>query len=479
MNKFIALLYQSFLAHQNNTCLRIEDKKYSYKDVLLISSQIREQLKDTKNQNIGLYLTDDVYMYAAILAIWFEGKTYVPIHPEFPINKNLNIIEQAEICTIISSENFPTDYKVSAIDSTRNLVVENSIPKESSNATNAYILFTSGSTGDPKGVPIKFSNLEYFSKSFEETFGKVQTEDQVLQMFELTFDLSVMSYLIPWLNGATVVSLHKKETKFLQILDLLEANEITIALMVPSILNLIIPYLDPEIKNESLRLNLFCGEALLKKQIEGWQNFIPNANIYNVYGPTENTIFCTYYHVENPIKERNGIISIGKSMPYNNLSFVDKNIEGELLLSGKLLSEKYWKNETKTNEAFVKINDTLHYKTGDWCMKDDDGDFFYLNRIDFQAKINGFRIELSEVEFFANQKLHNAISVALINKDDADNDYLVLFVNDQNVDKNELISYLKQQLPEYSVPTKVIFIENYPVNTSGKIDRKELKNILK
>ena len=112
-------------------------------------------------------------------------------------------------------------------------------------------------------------------------------------------------------------------------------------------------------------------------------------------------------------------------------------------------------------------------------MKDDDGDFFYLNRIDFQAKINGFRIELSEVEFFANQKLHNAISVALINKDDADNDYLVLFVNDQNVDKNELISYLKQQLPEYSVPTKVIFIENYPVNTSGKIDRKELKNILK
>ncbi|WP_449399784.1 AMP-binding protein [Chryseobacterium wanjuense] len=284
MNSFIENLYQSFLQHQKNICLSIEDKNYTYEDVLNTAGQIRHQLQSVSSQNIGLYLTDDIYMYASILAIWFEGKTYVPIHPDFPLTKNLNVIRQADIDTILSSVETKENFEIHVIDTQKTFETDALPPKESELANNAYILFTSGSTGNPKGVPIQFSNLYYFSESFHSTFGKLTPEDNVLQMFELTFDLSVMSYLIPFLNGAKVIGLHKKETKFLQILDLLEANEITVALMVPSILNLIIPYLDPSIQNESLRLNLFCGEALLVKQIEGWRDFIPNASIHNVYG---------------------------------------------------------------------------------------------------------------------------------------------------------------------------------------------------
>lgn len=476
MNHFIENLYQSFSQHGTNTCLSIEDQNYSYGDILGLSSQIRQQLHNVASQNIGIYLSDDAYMYASILAVWFEGKTYVPIHPDFPLTKNLNVIRQADIDTILSSVAPRENFGVDIIDTQKELTAESTPPRESSLENNAYILFTSGSTGNPKGVPIQFSNLYYFSESFHSTFGKLTPQDQVLQMFELTFDLSVMSYLIPWLNGATVVGLHRKETKFLQILDLLEADKITVALMVPSILNLIIPYLDPAIKNESLRLNLFCGEALLVKQVEGWKDFVPNASIYNVYGPTENTIFCTFYKVGSPIKEKRGIISIGKPMENSDMGFADENTrEGELLLSGKLLARSYWKNEEKTHEAFIQKNGKTYYRTGDWCLKDEDGDYFYVNRIDFQAKINGFRVELAEIEFFANQKLENAISIAVIHKDKNGSDSLVLFINDLKAQEEMISAHLKNHLPEYCIPSKIIKLEKFPTNTSGKIDRNELK----
>lgn len=478
MNVFIEKLYRSFLNNSQNIGLCIENKNFTYAEILAISNQIRYQISNNEAQNIGLYLTDDVFMYASILALWFEGKTYIPIHPDFPLNKNLNVIKQAEIKTILSSVPLNAELGCFCLDTRENLGQYDSLPKNVELSSSAYILFTSGSTGDPKGVPITFSNLYYFAQSFKSTFGNLAKEDKVLQMFELTFDLSVMSYLIPWLSGSTIVGLHKKEAKSLQILDLLEANEITVALMVPSILNLIIPYLDPDIKNESLRLNLFCGEALIVKQIDNWKNFIPNAAIYNVYGPTENTIFCTAYKIENNVKEKNGIISFGKSLSDSNLSLLDEqNGEGELLLSGKLLAKSYWKNEQKTSEAFINIDNEIFYKTGDWCLKDQDGDYFYLNRIDFQAKINGFRVELSEIEYFVNEKLQNGISVAVVTKDKSNNDILTVFINEHNVQEEELSLHLKTNLPEYMIPSKIIKIENYPINTSGKIDRNELKKL--
>lgn len=479
MNKFIESLYYSFKKNSDNICLQIENNDYTYAEVYGFAQQIRSQLQNTDSHNIGVYLTDDVYMYASILAIWFEGKTYVPLHPTFPISKNLNIIRQAEINIILSSIGVHDHFGIEILNSTENLGKQETFPKNSPLSNNAYILFTSGSTGSPKGVPIQFSNLFYFADSFHKTFGNLSPTDNVLQMFELTFDLSVMSYLIPWLNGAKIVALHKKETKFLQILDLLEADEITVALMVPSILNLIIPYLDAQTQNKSLRLNLFCGEALLTKQIEEWKDFIPNAHIYNVYGPTENTIFCTYYKIEENIKQKNGIISIGKSMINSNMEFnEDEADQGELLLSGKLLAQSYWKNDDKTKESFLTKNGKIFYKTGDCCIRDKDGDYFYVNRIDFQAKINGFRVELSEIEYFANQKLQNAISIAVVSKDAGNNDILILFINDTTVDVSELLSHLKKHLPDYCIPSKFIKLENFPVNTSGKTDRIELKKMI-
>lgn len=479
MNILIKKLHESFLKNTDNICFRMDEKTYSYGEVLNFASQIRLQIQEIKEQNIGLYLTNEIFMYAAILAIWFEGKTYVPIHPDFPANKNLKILGDAEISTIISPIELPVDFQsFKHINSTKNFGAEITEPKDFSEEQNAYILFTSGSTGDPKGVPISFSNLYYFTESYYDTFGEIFPEDRVLQMFELTFDVSVVSYLIPWLNGASIVTLNKKEAKFLQILDLLEANEITVAQMVPSILNLMVPYLDPEIKNTSLRSAFVAGEALLSKQTQQWRSFVPNAKLYNSYGPTENTIICITYEIESEPKEKFGIISIGKAMLHNHIRFLnDEENEGELLLSGKLLTKNYWKNEQKDRETFIEIDGTRYYKTGDWCARDEEGNIYYKNRIDFQVKINGFRVELTEIEHFANEFLTNGISVAIAKKDENDNDFLALFVNDPSVDETQLSTHIKQNVPDYMVPSKIIKIETFPVNTSGKIDRNALKNL--
>lgn len=479
-NRILHTLYQSFLENSHRIALQIGENPYTYQDLLLQCSAIRKQLQSRETlQNIGLYLSNDFEMYAALLAIWFEGKTYVPIHPDFPREKNEKILSQAGCDTLLSSIPVHFENNTTQVIHTQNLPSElPSPPKEVPEESFAYILFTSGSTGEPKGVPLSFSNLFHFSEAYEETFGKLSKEDKVLQMFELTFDMSVVSYLMPWLCGATVVGLHGKEVKFLQILDLLEANEITVAQMVPSIANLMLPYLDPNVKNESLRSVFFAGEALLAKSIAEWRKFVPNAQIYNAYGPTENTIVCTAYLIpeENP-KQRNGVLSIGSPMKHNIIRFENnQNTAGELLLGGKLLTQHYWKNPQKDAEVFTEIEGNRLYKSGDWCERDEDGDIFYINRIDFQTKINGYRVELSEIEFFANQICQSGTCVALAVKDNNQNDQIILFSDDHSLTPEHITQHLQQHLPPYMIPSIIKHIPQFPYTLSGKVDRQTLKN---
>ena len=479
MNQLLQDLYQSFRSNSIRTCIVIDDKQYTYQDILELCNNIRFQLRKTSSQNIGLSLTYDAEMYASLLAIWFEGKTYVPIHPDFPDERNLDIIKQASIDFIVSSQSLSEKIKTVIIDTksiTKQDEILEFIPVSIDNY--AYILFTSGSTGVPKGVPITFSNLSYFVDSFNQSFGTINSEDKVLQMFELTFDMSVFSYLLPWLSGATMFGLNTKENKFLQILDLLEEDKLSVAFMVPSIINLIQPFLDGEVVNSSLRLNIFAGEPLLLKQTDIWRKFVPNAEVYNTYGPTENTIICTAYKITDQAKERYGILSIGKPMPHNDIRFENnEENEGELLLGGKLLTNNYWKNEEKNKEAFTIVDGNRYYKTGDWCTRDEEGNIFFKNRIDFQAKINGFRVELTEIEFFANQMDDSILSVAMLVTDKSENNTIALFVNSLAYSEQEILAQLKNSLPSYALPSKVVTLDKYPLNPSGKIDRNQLKNL--
>jgi acyl-coenzyme A synthetase/AMP-(fatty) acid ligase len=308
-------------------------------------------------------------------------------------------------------------------------------------------------------------------------------------MFELTFDLSVMSYLVPLLKGACTYTIPKDKIKFNYIFELMDEHGLTAALMVPSILQYLRPYFD-EIDAPKMKYSLFCGEALPLDVTEEWSKCLPNAEISNVYGPTENTIFCTSYvfNRQKENKDHNGILCIGKPMAGvetvivdNDNNILPKGEKGELCLAGKLLTPGYWKNEEKNKEAFFVTDcnnkPTRFYKTGDLCVEDPNGDYMYLGRIDFQTQIQGYRVELSEVEFHVKAFLDkiNAVAIAFTNK--IGNTEIGLVIESNEMDLKKLFDYLKEKLPSYMIPTQTRFEKTFPLNINGKTDRKVLKQL--
>ena len=483
-------LLLSFDQYAGNNAFCINGVFYTYNQFGEIVSSIRDSVKELRqdNINIGLVANDDIETYAAIIALWLEGKCYVPVNPETPAERNKNVLKQAGVSVVIDSSQQPlfTDF---IVIKSKELVFKeiNLIPNDVSNEALAYIFFTSGTTGVPKGVPISRSNLAGFIKAFFALEIEMDEADKCLQMFELTFDLSVMSYLAPLLKGACVYTIPKDKIKFNYIAELLEEQHLTVALMVPSIIHYLRPYFD-EIDCASMKYSLFCGEALPLDVTKEWADCIPNAKIMNVYGPTEDTIFCTHYTYNRTAENKvsNGLLSIGQPMHETYTIIVNEKNEivkpgekGQLCLGGVQLTPGYWKNEEKNKETFFYTEyngaTTRFYKTGDLCLADGDGDIMYLGRIDSQIKVQGFRVELSEIEFFAKEYLQkiNAVAIAFTNQ--ISNTEIGMVIESGEFDTKELINYMKTKMPGYMIPTQVRFVNSFPLNTNGKIDRKPLK----
>ncbi len=470
----------------------INDQFYTYRILSKNISSIRNSIRANTNideKNIGLIINDDIETYASIIALWLEGNAYVPINPGNPKERNDKIIHLANIKTILNSNDLSIITECKIIFSNR---LDESVcdltPQTIADDELAYIFFTSGTTGEPKGVPITRSNVAAFINAFWEMQLIIDENDKVLQMFDLTFDLSVMSYLVPLLRGACVYTIPTNKIKFNYIFELMDEQGLTIALMVPSILHYLRQYFD-EISAPQMKYSLFCGEALPLDVTEEWSHCLPNAEILNVYGPTENTIFCTAYTFQrnSTNKQHNGILTIGKAMSGVQTIIVDENNQklkvgetGELCLAGELLTPGYWKNNEKDKEAFFFLDhngkSTRFYKTGDLCVEDQDGDILYLGRIDFQTKIQGFRVELSEIEFYVKKFLGNINVVALAITNTIGNSEIGLAIESEEFVTKELFDYLNSKIPAYMIPTKLKFVKSFPLNINGKTDRKNLIN---
>lgn len=488
-------LTSSILENRDKNAFFINGIFYKYEELAQIISNIRSYISDRNKEDekiIGLIANDDLETYASIIALWLEGKAYVPINPETPFERNQNIINEAFIKTVIDSSGIRYFQNIDTIESKKlPTTTINLSPRDFNDKELVYMLFTSGTTGKPKGVPITRENLDGFVKAFWDMGFEINSNDKCLQMFELTFDLSVMSYLIPLLKGACVYTIPKDKIKYGYIFELMEDQELTVSLMVPSILHYLRPYFD-EIDMPKMKYSLFCGEALPLDITNEWSKCLPNARIVNVYGPTEDTIFCTYYDIirDEVNKSNNGVLSIGKPMKGNYTILIDehnrilpKGSTGELCLGGIQLTPGYWNNEEKNNETFFTVDylgkEERFYKTGDLCKTDNDGDLLYLGRIDFQTKIQGFRVELSEIEFYAKEFLKKINVVVIAMKDNIGNTELGMAIEGKQFDPTSMLDHLKLKLPAYMIPKKISFIDVFPLNMNGKTDRNKLESIFK
>ncbi|MBL0043471.1 MAG: AMP-binding protein [Flavobacteriales bacterium] len=282
-------LSASLQTHERESAFLINGESFSYADLARSVSDKKAWIRThlpAAEKIVGIIANDDLHTYASILALWSEGKAYLPIAPEAPLNRNEVIIGKAGLSTVFSSAPFPS-FSIGAVTVTPDFP---SAPFDVSFARCseddvAYVLFTSGTTGQPKGVPITRRNLAAFIDAFDDMGITVGPSDRGLQMFELTFDVSVMSYLVPLLNGACACTIPKGVVKYAFIAELLEEARINLALMVPSIINYLRPYFE-EIDLPHLQHNLFCGEALPTAIATEWSRCVPNARIVNVYGPT-------------------------------------------------------------------------------------------------------------------------------------------------------------------------------------------------
>lgn len=467
--------------------------EYSYSEFFRYVAAQLSAIEGIAQDVVGLYAVNDIRTYASIVALWTLGKAYVPLNPVQPVLRHREVAESVGLEYVLSADSsydmgIPSVHIVHTSDAAPVAGGALSI-KPVSEDNLAYIIFTSGSTGKPKGVQITRGNLAAFVESMDMIGLDINENDRCLQPFDLTFDFSVSSYVIPLVKGASIYTIPLKGVKFLLIASLIDKYRLTVLQMVPSMMRNLLPYID-ELDLSSVRYNIFCGEALLDKHITRWHERNQDMVSYNMYGPTEDTVFCTTYVIGRSnsadMLSRNGIVSIGTPFHNCSLLLVDESgsviesadVQGELCLSGTQLTPGYWQNESENGRRFFEKDGARFYRTGDICQYAQSGDLMYISRADHQVKINGFRVELGEIEKVFSEVSGGRYCVVMPFQNAQDNTELALVIEGREYDWSNDRRKLSERLPKYEVPSRCVFVKAIPLNQNGKVDRGALKSMI-
>lgn len=358
-----------------------------------------------------------------------------------------------------------------------------------------YIIFTSGSTGEPKGVQISCSNLENYT-DWSVTLGDGSEKKRggvFLNQAPFSFDLSVMDLYTCMVSAGTLYCVEKTIQKDMgMLMDYLRQSDISYWVSTPSFADMCLTELGfNEELMPQMRVFLFCGEKLTNDTAAKLYERFPRAQVVNTYGPTESTVAVTQTIVTSEMINRKEPLPIGVAKSGTEIKIlaedgteVAEGQKGEIVIFGDTVSPGYFKNPEKTNKAFgVDENGIRFYRTGDEGYKINDM-IHYSGRIDLQVKFHGYRIELGDIE--ANlMQLPQVTGAAVVPQiaEDGKIRYLAAFVTGEKnqgtfEDRKAIRVALKNRLPEYMVPKKVVFLDQLPMTSNGKTDRKKLEEYL-
>lgn len=427
------------------------------------------------------------YFFAAL----YSGCFYSYFDATFPDSRLNSMIETLEVKKIIADKRFEKKLSNLTIEPLFFSDIESSLEGAQTDYCDCrrsniidtdpvYANFTSGSTGTPKAVVISHRSVIDFISCFTEIFG-IDSTDNIGNQAPFDFDVSVKDIFSGVFTGATVHLIPKMFFSFpTKLIDFLEEREITNLTWAVSALCIISTLNGFEYKVPSkIKRVMFSGEVMPCKQLEIWMKNIPDAMYVNLYGPTEITCNCTYYII--PKGTCPSTLPIGKPFPNERIILLDENNqpvtqsnkEGELCVSGSCVGIGYY-NSPKTAEVFIQnpVQSSKFeriYKTGDLAKYGDDGLLYYIGRKDTQIKHMGHRIELGEIEG-AIAKIDNISRACCIFQ----NNKISAFYTGSEVDKKDIVSILKNDLPAYMIPSDFIFINEFPLTKNGKIDKKSL-----
>lgn len=350
----------------------------------------------------------------------------------------------------------------------------------------AYIIFTSGTTGLPKGVMVSAGAVHHYIEVVTELLG-LDASDRVLEVCELSFDFSVLDMFATWQVGASLHVL--PANRVMNVVKFARESRLTVWNSVPSLVGMLnqIRALKPAVLLE-LRLTVFGGEPLPLSTVEVWQQAAPNSVVQNLYGPTEVTVSCLSQPVTIPllVTPKRNVIAIGSPFPGIEAAILtaDRQLAptdepGELALSGAQLAQGYLNADELTEARFPVIGGKRWYLTGDLAFCDASGAFHHLGRIDNQVKVLGNRVELEEIDTHLRElsqtELVAAVAWPVV---DGSARGLIAFIAGSPMKTAQILTGLKRLLPTYSVPSRIIHIEQMPLNHNGKVDRGALVRTL-
>ena len=449
-------------------------------------------------QSVITFLPKSINCVAAFAGIVYSGNFYTPIDvsmPEARINKIINVLNPACVITngkfsaIIKRTDFHGKIiMIEDIDKTEIDEIAIRAIRQNTIATDpVYILFTSGSTGEPKGVIINHRNIiDYIDWAVDACHIDEHTIMGNQSPFH--FDISTQDIYSCFKTSATLAIIPESYFMFpVKALEFIREHNINYLYWVPSaFINVSMKDALDKVDISCVKRIIFGGEVMPVKHLKKWQESIPGLLAMNVYGPTEATVNITYYPIDREFGE-NELLPLGYPCGNTGLLILDdrnKRIteplkKGELCVRGSCLSPGYWNNKEKTRKAFVqnplnKFYQETIYRTGDLVHYNERYELVFDGRKDFQIKHMGYRIELGEIETAAMSFPDIPICCCLY--DDKEKQ-IVLFVTGQ-IDSRKLIKDMKQVIPRYMLPNRIVSIETMPLNQSGKIDRVKLKEML-
>ncbi len=509
--------YASVQSHPDKPALVIGKTSYTYRELFqkvnLIAQNLAESI-DENEQWIGFLSDKSVEAYSSILGILQVGRGYVPLNPKFPGERLRAMIIDAGIKTILVApqsntealllkifENFAgqkpkiimlkpliNGFKISGIlyqniDQSLNTELISSFINEDSPA---YLLFTSGSTGRPKGIGIHQGAAAVYLDHVINHYQFSQ-EDRISQFFELTFDPSVHDLFCTWSVGA---SLHVvADADMWAPARFIQTHQLTVWYSTPSVITTMhkMHMLNPG-SFPTIKWSLFSGEALGVNAVKIWEKAASFSLIENLYGPTEATVNITKYRWSDTTENESegGIVPIGTTWSSQLMKVIDENKNevafgelGELCFSGPQLAKGYWNSPEKTTAQFIVMDGKTWYRTGDLVKWSSLGNLIFKGRIDSQVKVRGFRMELQEIEHYLNLFFKvPAVAVSWpIGSAVADRIYAMVETN-HKINEAEAREYCAKYLPAYFLPEKILTLGEFPLNSSGKIDRKTLAKLV-
>ncbi|WP_121810367.1 non-ribosomal peptide synthetase [Mucilaginibacter kameinonensis] len=488
-------LYQLINWQSDSVAVKSGTQSFTYRQLNDISNQLAALLIDKgvkKGDKVAFAIDRSIEMLAVILGIMKAGGIYIPLDPQFPLERINYMLGDSKAVVLLTSEKYKGLYQSNATE----LTLETEWAKLSNYSTNtpkvtvtgddlAYILYTSGSTGMPKGVQIGQHSLVNFLYSMQKEPG-MTAGDKLLAVTTISFDIAGLELFLPLLSGAQVIIADTATAKDGRaLLDIIRAEGITTMQATPYTWRIMLE----AGWDTNTPVKVICGGEAFPKELT--ERILGKASsLWNVYGPTETTIWSTI----KEIKAEDLAITIGRPIDNTSIYILDKNLNpldtgtiGEIFIGGDGLAAGYLNQPELTAEKFIADPFSAQpgakmYRTGDLGRFMDNGEIECLGRADTQIKIRGYRIETGEIEYHLINKpdIKQAVVVAQPDRNGVNKLVAYIVINDNYITEEEstLIknwrTSLKNSLPDYMIPDDFIIIASIPLTPNGKVDKKAL-----